>query len=166
MPSGSLVALSIVVIIVGVAFASYYQTSAADVTSLHSVVSSMSANPFTTTIFSTETTTTTSTSISTRTVTSYPIPDNVTAVIAPSGQFVSYSINAGAYTSSGSLGSQQTYSITPVYQNELVAVGISLNCPGSTGPSAAAYLYVNGSLVSQANVACGGNSSGQISYVL
>ena len=102
--------------------------------------------------------------ISTSTV--YPVPYNVTVVLAPSGQLMNYAINAGPYSSSGSLGSTNVFSITPVYEGETITISVTLNCPGSTGPIGDGDLYVNGGLVSHVGVACGGNPSGQISYVL
>jgi hypothetical protein len=110
------------------------------------------------------TTVTSVTTTSTSTV--YPIPDNVTVYIAPSGQFMNYAISAGSYATSGSLGHPQSFSVSPVYQGEAISVSITLSCPGSTGPSGSAVLYVNGTSVSRADVACGGQVSGQISYVL
>lgn len=102
--------------------------------------------------------------------------------ILASGEFTNYAIVAGSYsarecvkmsfwredllTFNCSLGSQRSFSISPVYQNETIVINIALNCPGSTGPSASALLYVNNTLVSQTSVACGGNTNGQISYVL
>jgi len=112
------------------------------------------------------TTTQTSFVTSTSTTSIYPIPQNVTVLLVPSGMFVTYAINAGSYSSSGSLGNQQSFSITPVFQGEIITISISNGCGGSTGPSAIASLYVNSVLVSHASIACGGNSTGQISYVL
>jgi len=116
----------------------------------------------------TEVLTTTSLTTTTDLVTStvYPIPDNVTVSLIPAGEFTSYSITAGSYSTSGSSGSLQRFSVSPVFQGETIVVSIILSCPGATGPSASALLYVNSTLVSQTNVACGGNTNGQISYVL
>ena len=189
--SGAIAAIAVVAVIL-TAFGSYYYTATplnaqvssyqTSVSSYQSVVSSMSAHPSTTTIYSTTTQTTTSisitttTSITTQTETSisvststeivYPIPDNVTVSIVPSGEFTNYAINAGSYSSSGSTGGQKSFSISPVYQNETITISIVLSCPGSTGPSASAFLYINSAVVSQTSVACGGNTNGQISYVL
>lgn len=176
MPSSSVVGVIAIVALILGAFGTYavttiplnaqvssYQTS---VSSYQSVVSSMSAHPSTTTVYATTTQTTTSITTTTSTVTSYPIPDNVTVMVAPSGEFTDYSINAGSYSSSGSTGSEKIFSVSPVYQNEPITISITLSCPGSTGPSASAYLYVNSTLVSQTSVACGGNTNGEISYVL
>ena len=121
----------------------------------------------TNTIISVQTTTSVSTETKTdfSTSTVYPVPDNVTVYLAPSG-FTNYAITAGSYSASGSSGSPQRFSVSPVFQGETITVAITLSCPGSTGPSASAFLYVNSTLVSQTNVACGGNTNGQISYVL
>jgi hypothetical protein len=119
---------------------------------------------------STQTNTQTITQTSTTTLTStslvYPIPMNVTVYIAVGGEAPNYAIQAGSYSVSGSLGASQSFSITPVFQNEVISISISLPCPGSSGPTASATLYVNGSSVARSSVACGGTTSGQISYVL
>lgn len=147
------------------------------------VTSLMNRPPVTTTITQTVTSTTTSTQTSTTTqsltttqtsfVTStsttsvYPIPNNVTVAVVASGQFENYAINAGSYDSSGSLGNgEQSFLVSPVFQNESITISITLSCPGSTGPSGSASLFMDGVLVSHTSVACGGNTTGQISYVL
>ncbi len=113
-----------------------------------------------------ETTTQTSFITSTSTSLVYPVPMNVTVYVAPSGQFMNYAIQAGSYSASGSIGSPQSFSVSPVFQNEVITVSITLSCPGSTGPTGSATLYVNGAVASRSNVACGGDTTGQISYVL
>ena len=120
----------------------------------------------TNTYVETETTTSISTLSLTSTSTVYPIPDNVTVYVAPSGEFTDYEIAAGSVSLTGSLNHAQAFLVTPVFQGESISVTITLSCPGSTGPSASADLYVNGGLVSYAAVACGGQVTGQISYVL
>jgi hypothetical protein len=112
------------------------------------------------------TTTSTSTVTTTSTTSVYPVPLNVTVYVAPSGQFMNYVIQSVTYSTSGSLGTPQSFTVSPVFQNEAITVSITLSCPGSTGPTGSAVLYVNGAAVARANVACGGNTSGQISYVL
>ena len=79
---------------------------------------------------------------------------------------MNYVIQSVTYSTSGSLGTPQSFTVSPVFQNEAITVSITLSCPGSTGPTGSAVLYVNGAAVARANVACGGNTSGQISYVL
>jgi hypothetical protein len=138
-------------------------------------VTTTSTQTITSTVTSTQTSTTTQSFTTTQTsfVTStsttsiYPIPNNVTVVIVASGQFENYAINAGSYSGSGSLGnSPQSFFVSPVFQGEAITVSITLSCPGSTGPSGSASLYVDSDLVSHTTVACGGNTTGQISYVL
>ncbi len=128
------------------------------------VQTSLSTSTWTTTQYVTQVQTTLLTSTSTTSV--YPIPKNVTVSLLASGQFANYAINAGSYSASGSLGDQQSFSVTPVFQGETITVSITLNCPGSTGPTATASLYVDGTLVSRTSVACGGTTTGQISYIL
>jgi hypothetical protein len=112
-------------------------------------------------------TTTTTATVTTTTMTSiYPVPLNVTVYVAPSGQFLNYAIQAGSYSASGSLGTPQSFTVSPVFQNEAITINISLSCPGSTGPSGSATLYLNGAAVARSNVACGGSTNGQILYVL
>ena len=185
MSSASVIGVIAIVAIIASAFGSYYVTSNplnSQISSYQSVVSSMSSHPSTTTFTSTSTSTTTvlltttiiltstitATSISTTTssTTYYPIPNNVTVIVSSSGAFMNYAINAGSYSTSGSLSGQQTFSISPTYQSETISISTTLNCPGSTGPTGSAYLYVNSTLVSQSDVACGGTTTGNISYVL
>jgi hypothetical protein len=120
----------------------------------------------TNTVIELEPTTLVTTATETYTSTVYPIPDNVTVYIVASGQAENYAVNAGSYSASGSLGSPQTLLVSPVYQGETINISITLSCPGSTGPSGYASLYVNNALVSHTNVVCGGTTTGQISYVL
>lgn len=114
----------------------------------------------------TSTTTSVSTAFVTTTSTVYPIPTNVTVYLVPSGQLLNYAISTSSYDSAGSLAAARVFAVGPVYQGQTIAISITLNCPGSTGPTGAGYLYLNGALVSQTAVACGGTTSGQISYVL
>lgn len=192
MVNSSVVGVVAVVLIVAASFGTYYVTATpikaqvasyqTNVSSYQSVISSMSAHPSTTTIVTTTTQTTisattntstitatqttTSTSLITSTVTSYPIPDNVTVYLVSSGSFTNYGITAGSYSTSGSLGGSQRFYVTPVYQGETITITINLSCPGSNGPTASSSLYVNSTIVSQSTLACGGTTSGQISYVL
>jgi hypothetical protein len=174
--------VSVIVVVIVISGAGYtvYQTDS-NASSLSSQVSSLNSTVITlnlqitsieqrppTTITQVVTSTTTSISRTTLTVTTsiYPIPSNVTVYVVPSSMFVNYAISAGSYSNSGSSGSPQSFPISPVFQGETITVSISNGCGGSTGPSATAKLYVNGALVSQTSIACGGNSNGQISYVL
>lgn len=103
----------------------------------------------------------------------YPVPDNVTVNIVPSGSFLDFAINATYgtlcncnYYVSGSLSSEQQFPVTPAYQGEIITIGIALTCSGNNDTTGSATLYVNNALVALTNVACGGIANGQISYVL
>ncbi|HVB13091.1 MAG TPA: hypothetical protein VNE86_08140 [Nitrososphaerales archaeon] len=169
---------------------SEYQSSISslqtNVSEYQSVIASMSAHPSTTTIFTTLTQTTTSistitttsvlthtttsTSVSTSTEILYPIPENVTVyLIDGGGGITNYAISAGSISDSGSISSQETFLVSPVYQNESITVSISLTSVyGSclSGQIANLFLYINNSVVSQSSASCGPNVNAQISYVL
>ena len=180
MANASILGVLIVVAIIGASFGSYYLTASplqSKVASYQSEISSMSANPSTATITRTSTVTSISTTTSTTTAMTtafyYPVPYNVTVNIVPSGPFLDFAINATYgtlcdcnYYVSGSLSSEQQFPVTPVFQDEIITIGIALECSGNNDTIGSATLYVNNSLVALTNVACGGIANGQISYVL
>jgi hypothetical protein len=123
------------------AIVSSYQTS---ITSYESVVSSFSAHPSTTTIFSTMTQTTTSTSVTTSTKTYYPVPSNITVLFDSSGSFLSYRIDTpfngwGGQTFANSF----SQDITPIYNNEWISVQASCSSSCSNRTNFSALLLVN-----------------------
>lgn len=167
MVSAGALGVLIVVAIIGVSFCSYYVVSTPldaqitsyqnSVSSLHSVISSMSANPSTTTIYSTITKTSTSTSTSTSTTTIYPIPNNVTFYLIYSngcGNQGDYSISVnGHVVNSGSIasGTNSTTSISPLYQGENVSISFGIVSYYFTCTSTEqGYLYNNGSQIGYA----------------
>ena len=116
--------------------------------------------------FSPTTTTLTSFAAFTSTTSIYPIPDNVTVYLVPSGMSMNYAIDAGSYSESGSLGNSQSFTVSPVFQGETLTINIGNPCSGSTGPTGGASLDVNGALVAHSSIACGGNNNAEISYIL
>jgi hypothetical protein len=132
-----------------------------------SVTTSLSSYLSTSTI--TTTVTTNGMGTITKASTIYPIPSNVTVLLNSQG-YTSYSINAGSFSASGTIYARnQSFVITPVYQNENISINISLT--NVSGPcvsyqSANVYLFVNDTVVSQANVICSTNPNATIDYTL
>ncbi len=115
----------------------------------------------------TTTSVSTVTQVSTSTV--FPIPDNVTVLFTKiTGGKYSYTITAGSVGISGSHDSQQSFSITPVYQGETISISASIaagfgGC--NSGDGFTVELFLNGNVVASGNQICSG-ASVQINYVL
>jgi hypothetical protein len=154
MVNAGTIGVLLVIVIMGTGFGSYFVTSTRlnsevssyqnTISNLQSTVSFMSANPSTTTIYSTDkttstttataisystiTTTTTSISITTSTTTEYPIPNNVTFLLVYSsgcGNQGDYQISVnGQAVASGSAqsGTNSSIPLSQLYEGDKVSI--------------------------------------------
>jgi hypothetical protein len=169
MVNAGVLGVVLVVVIMASGFGSYYLTSMplnaevssyqSKISNLQSSISSISANPSTTTIYSTETenTTTTSISITTSTLTEYPIPNNVTffvVYLSGCGNQGNYQISVNGQTIANGViqsGTNVSIPISQLYQGDNVSISIGVGSYYFTCTSnEQGYLLNNGNQVGNA----------------
>ena len=156
------VAIIPIVAVIAASFGSYYSAAIplraevfsfqTSVSSFESVISSISANPSTTTVFSTLTHTTTSIYFTTSIDTYYPVPSNVTVLFDSSGSFLSYRVDT-PFNGWGGLTSANLFNqtVTPIHSHEWISVEASCSSSCSNRTSFSALLLVNDYPVARAS---------------